>query len=209
MRFAGAWILRSPLALFAIVGGVAIDSVIRLFLTFGSVYFRAIELPEASFGVIGAAMASVGLLVAPLARRLALHASVLRNYLVIVALTLIGLIGVAFKLALWGVVFAVPLAAAMAWVAYFVSNTLNAAVDSTQRATVLSFKGLVFNLGYGMGSLLFALGLRSLRDGAPAESAFALASALLPLYLLAILVILAWLFRRHAALLHRVLHRAT
>ena len=199
---AGAWIVASPVALFAIVGGVVIDSVIRVFLTFGSVYFRAIELPEASFGVVGALMAALGLIVAPVARRFAVHTTLLRNYAVIAALTLGGLTGVAFNVPLWGVLFAVPLAAAMSWLGYFVSNTLNAAVDSARRATVLSFKGLVFNLGYGFASLVFALALRALRDGGSAEQAFAWACAALPIWLAACLALLACAFRRRAAQLH-------
>ena len=38
-------------------------------------------------------------------------------------------------------------------------------MDSHQRATVLSFKGLAFNLGYGLVSLAFAGALRTLRGG--------------------------------------------
>lgn len=198
---AGVWILNSPLALFAIVGGVLIDSVIRLFLTFGSVYFRLIGLPEASYGLVGAAMAGVGLLVAPIARKYMAGASPLRNYLILVVLTLVGLAGVALKLALWGVLFALPLAAAMALLGFVVSNTLNGEVDSAQRATVLSFKGLVFNLGYGLASLVFALGLRALRGDGQADSAFASAIELLPVYLLAGALLLALVFwSRRAAL---------
>jgi MFS family permease len=203
---AGAWILRTPLALFAIVGGVLLDSVVRIFLTFGSVYFRLIELPEASFGLIGAAMAGIGMLVSPLARRLVHTGSLLRNYLILAALTLLGLVGVALKLPLWGVLFAIPLAAAMNALGFIISSTLNAQVGSAQRATVLSFKGLVFNLGYGFASLIFALALRALRDGngdqaGHADQAFSGAIEVLPLWLLFNLLLLALMFRRHRAAL--------
>lgn len=197
----GRWILRTPLALFAIVGGVLIDSVIRLLLTFNSVYFRLIDLPAASFGVIGALLAGLGLLIAPLVRRLEQRASALRNYAIIAALALVGLTGVAFKVPLWGVLFSLPLAAAMAALGFFMSNTLNALVVPDQRATVLSFKGLVFNLGYGLASLIFGLALRSLRDGGSADQAFADAIAVLPLWLAFTLALLALLFWRSRAAL--------
>ena len=198
---AGSWILRTPLALFAIVGGVLIDSVIRLLLTFNSVYFRLIDLPAASFGVIGALLAGLGLLIAPAVRRLEQRASALRNYAIIAALALVGLAGVAFKLPLWGVLFSLPLAAAMAALGFFMSNTLNALVVPDQRATVLSFKGLVFNLGYGAASLVFALGLRALRGDGPADQAFARAIELLPFGLLVGVLSLALVFwSRRAAL---------
>jgi len=198
---AATWIVRTPLALFAIVGGVLVDSVIRVFLTFGSVYYRLIDLPAASFGLIGAAMAGLGLIVAPLVRELEQRASVLRNYAIIAALALLGLFGVALKIPLWGVLFSLPLAAAMAALGFFMSNTLNAQVSSAQRATVLSFKGLVFNLGYGFSSLIFGLALRSLRDGGNADQAFADALAVLPLWLTFTLALLALLFWRSRAAL--------
>jgi len=198
---AGTWILRTPVALFAIVGGVLIDSMIRLFLTFSSVYYRLIDLPEASFGLIGAALAGLGIVVSPLARKLAPTGSLLRSYMILVALTLFGLIGVALKVPLWGVVFAIPLTAAMIGLNFSISNTLNAQVNSAQRATVLSFKGLVFNLGYGFASLIFALALRSMRNDGTADQAFASAVELLPLWLLFTLLLLALMFwRRRSAL---------
>ncbi len=200
-RDAGAWILRTPVALFVILGGVLIDSVIRVFLTFASVFYRSIDLPEASFGLIGAAMAGLGLVVAPIARRLGGTGSLLRNYTILAALTLLGLAGVALRIPLWGVLFAFPLVAAMIALGFIVSNTLNAQVSSAQRATVLSFKGLVFNLGYGFASLLFALGLRSMRDTGSPDQAFASAIEVMPLWFLFTLALLAVMFRGHRAVL--------
>ena len=205
---AAGWIVRTPLALFAIVGGVLIDSVIRLLLTFNSVYFRLIDLPAASFGVIGALLAAIGLLVAPLVRKLEQRASAPINYAVIAALALLGLTGVALKIPWWGVLFSLPLAAAMAALGFFMSNTLNALVAADKRATVLSFKGLVFNLGYGFSSLFFGLALRSLRDDGGTDQAFADALAVLPLWLAFTLALLALLFwRRRAALSWRAVRR--
>ena len=48
---------------------------------------------------------------------------------------------------------------------YLVSRYLNAITDSARRATVLSFKGLAFNLGYGALGLLYASLLVLLREG--------------------------------------------
>src|SRR4029077_8695155 len=89
---AGAWILKTPLALFVITAGVMIDSVVRLFLTFSSSYFRLIEIPEAAFGVIGATVGGLGLAVSPLARRMVAKNSVARNYSLLALTVLAGLI---------------------------------------------------------------------------------------------------------------------
>ncbi|TVT52254.1 MAG: MFS transporter [Azoarcus sp. PHD] len=199
MLDAGRWIARNPLALFVIIGGLLIDSVLRVFMTFGSAYYRMIDLPEASFGIIGATMAGIGIVVAPMARRLVTAGSMLRTYGALAALALLGLVGVALGIPHWGVLFALPLSAAMAAVGFAVSHYLNAAVDSRHRATVLSFKGLAFNLGYGFVSLLFALALRAYRDTGSAGDGVAGALTLLPVWLVFTALIMALIFWRHRA----------
>ena len=194
---AGRWITHSPTALFVIIGGLLIDSVIRVFLTFGSAYYRLIDLPEASYGLIGAAIAGIGLVVSPLARRLVTSGPVLRTYAALSALALFGLLGVALKIPLWGVAFAIPLGAAIATVGFAVSHHLNKTVDPAHRATVLSFKGLAFNLGYGFVSLLFAIALRAWRDSQHAADGFAEALALLPVWLGVVALLTAMAFWRH------------
>jgi MFS family permease len=202
---AGKWIVGTPIALFVIVAGVLLDSVTRLFMTFGSSYFRLIELPEASFGLIGAALGGIGLFVSPLARRMVKSGSIAGNFAWVLALVFFSLIGVACRWNYVGVVFAFPLGAGMMILGYMVSYYLNALVDSHHRATVLSFKGLVFNLGYGFISLLFALVLRAVRDHRSTEVALGLGLRTLPVWLLVVSVVCFVCFRKHGrALCQRV-----
>ena len=198
---AGRWIVQTPVALFVIVAGVLIDSVVRLFMTFSSSYFRLIDLPEATFGLIGASMGGLGLIVSPLARRMAVTQSLPRNYSLIAGTVLIGLVGVACRWTYWGVVFIVPLTAAMMALGYLVSYYLNAIVDSSHRATVLSFKGLAFNLGYGFISLVFALVLRASRNGGGTQEAFARALIFLPIWILFGVLVCAIAFWRRRRLI--------
>ncbi len=200
---AGGWIARTPVALFIIVGGVLLDSVIRLFLTFSSSYFRLIALPEATYGVIGASLGGLGLVVSPLARWMVGANSLLRNYGLIAAIALAALLGVACQWHLWGVLFIVPMGAAMMALGFMVSYYLNALVDSHHRATVLSFKGLAFNLGYGFVSLLFALVLRAFRDGNQADLALTQGLRFLPIWLGLTLIILALSFAGKRMLLQK------
>jgi MFS family permease len=193
---AGTWIVRTPVALFVITAGVLIDSVVRLFLTFSSSYFRVIELPEATFGLIGASMGGLGLIISPVARRMVATNSVARNYALLGVTVLLGLTGVACRWTHWGVIFIFPLAAAMMALGYIVSYYLNALVDSSHRATVLSFKGVIFNLGYGFISLVFALVLRAVRDGGSTQDAVARSLLFLPLWILFGSLLCAFCFRR-------------
>jgi MFS family permease len=181
---AGKWIVKTPVALFVITAGVLLDSVVRLFLTFSSSYFRIIHVPEAAFGLIGATMGGLGLLVAPLARRMVAKYSVAGNYGLICLTVMAGLVGAACQWTDWGVIFIIPLAGAMMALGYCVSYYLNALVDSSHRATVLSFKGVAFNLGYGFISLVFALVLRAVRDGGSTQDAVARSLVYLPVWIL-------------------------
>jgi MFS family permease len=198
---AGAWIMRTPVALFVILAGVLMDSVVRLFLTFSSSYFRIIEIPEAAFGLIGAAMGGLGLVISPLARRIVGANSLIKNYGLLAVVILAGLLGVACRWTIGGLIFIIPLAGAMMALGYMVSYYLNALVDSSHRATVLSFKGVAFNLGYGFISLLFALVLRSVRDGGDAQAALGRALVFLPVWLAFGAALCTVLFRRHREVL--------
>jgi len=201
VRRAGAWIVQTPVALFVILAGVLMDSVVRLFLTFSSSYFRIIAIPEAAFGLIGAAMGGLGLMVSPVARRMVAGNSLARNYGVVAVIILAGLGGVACRWTYGGVLFIIPLAGAMMALGYLVSFYLNAIVDSSHRATVLSFKGVAFNLGYGFISLLFALVLRAVRQGGSAQEALGRALVFLPVWLAFGALLVAVLFRRHREIL--------
>jgi MFS family permease len=194
---AGAWILKTPAALFVILAGVLMDSVVRLFLTFSSSYFRIIDIPGVAFGLIGAAMGGIGLIVSPLARRMVAANSLGKNYALLAVTVLLGLAGVAARWTHAGVLFILPLAGAMMALGYMVSYYLNAIVESSQRATVLSFKGVVFNLGYGFISLVFALVLRAVRDGGSTQDAVGRGLVFLPVWMLFGVLICAVIFRRH------------
>jgi MFS family permease len=204
-RNAGKWILQTPSALFVITAGVLIDSVTRLFLTFSSSYFRIITLPEAIFGLIGATMGGIGLVVSPIARRMATANTLLCNYAILWVTILVGLIAVAFRWSYWGVLVMLPLAGGMMALGYLVSYYLNACADSSHRATVLSFKGVAFNLGYGFISLLFALVLRASKDGRSPSDAVAHAFTFLPWWLVLGAILCALSFARHRRLLNTVI----
>ena len=205
---AATWILRTPVAMFVIGAGFMIDSVTRLFLTFSSTYYRIIDLPEASFGLLGASFGALGMVVSPIARRMVTTNSLARNYALIAGTVLLGLIGVAFRIHLWGIVFFFPLCMAMMALGYMVSYYLNAIVDSSHRATVLSFKGVAFNLGYGFVSLVFALVLRAVRDGGTTQEAVSRAFVFLPLWIGGGVIICAIAFRKQAGALGQVVKPA-
>jgi MFS family permease len=161
---AGRWILNTPFVLIAILMGLIFDSVIRMVITMSSQYYRLIEIPEAMFGIIGSAVAMLGLFIPSIARRLVQNHTPLFNLGLTTVLTLLGLIGMSFFFPLLGLLPALVLFSNLYFIGFFLSHYLNRATNSEQRATVLSFKGLCFNLGFGLIGIMYSILLSFLRD---------------------------------------------
>jgi MFS family permease len=154
---AGGWILRTPFALVIILAGVVFDNCIRMIITLNSQYYRLIALPEATFGLIGSGLAILGLVMPSLARSMVQKHSPVFNLGVMGVLTLIGLAGMTFFWPIIGLLPLIVLVAVIYLENFFQSHYLNRITASHQRATVLSFKGLSFNLAYGLIGVLYSL----------------------------------------------------
>ena len=187
---AGRWILRTRFALIVILAGLLFDHVIRLVVTLNSQYLRQIALPEATFGIIAAGFSLLGVFVPRLARSMAERHRPRSNFGVLAILTVTGLAGAAFFIPFWGLIPLVLLYSVMVFNQFFTSHYLNQITPSAERATVLSFKGLSYNVGYGLVGIVYALALTYLRrsaGGAPATieaSVFMLSFEALPWYFL-------------------------
>ena len=160
---AGKWILKTPFALVIILAGLQFDNCIRMITTLRSQVYRLIDLPEATFGLIGSALAVLGLIMPRLARSLVQKHSPGFNLGIMAGFTFIGLIGMTFFWPIIGLLPMIVLTAVMYLQNFFQSDYLNRITSSHQRATVLSFKGLSFNLAYGVIGVLYSLLLARLR----------------------------------------------
>lgn len=142
-----------------LIGGFLIDAVARNFATLVSEYYRLIGIPGWAFGVIGSLIA-VGNWFIP-----AIAAKVNRRFTPLGALSLggaVALLGLLLLAPAWpwlGLLPAMLLMMLMGFVSFTVSRHLHEVAESSQRATLLSVKGLIFNLAYGLYSLAFALAL--------------------------------------------------
>jgi len=160
---AGGWILKTPFALVIILAGLMFDNCIRMVTTLGSQYYRLISLPEASFGLIGSGLAVLGLIIPRLAYKMVNRHTPTFNLGVMAVVCILGLIGMTFFFPILGLLPAVLLVVVAYMGRFFQSHYLNRITASHQRATVLSFKGLSFNLAYGVIGVLYALLLAVLR----------------------------------------------
>ncbi len=168
------WVFTNPNTLVFVVVGLSIDSVVRNLATITSSYYRLIELPEWSFGFIGAAIGVGGYIVPGIAAKLNRRDGTYCNLVRAAALSLIGLTGIVSASGWWNLLPAALLMMTMGFLSFTLSRALNRESDSAKRATVLSVKGLAFNLGYGSFSLAFSLFLAS-NSGASEDEAFRLA----------------------------------
>jgi len=163
----GGWILANPLVLVVIAAGVLFDQPIRQLLVVSSQLYARIEIPELLFGVISAGTAVIGLFAAAPMRRLATVQSPRANFWLLVAIVAIGLAGTALLIPWWGVGFFMLLSLSMRLLMFLQSHYLNQLVDSSHRATVLSFRGLAVNVSYGLMSLAFAGAVTAVERAAP------------------------------------------
>jgi hypothetical protein len=150
------WVWSTPAAVTILLLGVVFDSVIRLFLTVASNFYRLVGIEEAWYGVIGTVVSMLGLITAGLMERCSERWSLVRNFTWLALVVFASLQAAAHPQAGWlGVALIMPLMLGMRFLHFFLSHYLNAVVDSSRRATALSFRGLTMNLAYGGMTLLF------------------------------------------------------
>jgi hypothetical protein len=87
------------------------------------------------------------------------------------ATTIVGLFGMSFFTPRYGLIAVVIIFSGIYMSGFFVSFYLNHITKSSQRATVLSFKGLSFNLFYGLVGLLYAVLIAAIRPQVAATHA--------------------------------------
>jgi len=159
------WVFTHRATRTVVIIGLSIDAVVRNFATITSGYYRLISLPEWTYGFLGALVGLVGFVVPGIAARLNKRFGTLANLGFAAGLALIGLSGLIPANSLWCLIPAMLLMTTMGFLSFTVSRSLNRESDSARRATVLSVKGLAFNLAYGGFSLAFSRLLASYPGG--------------------------------------------
>ena len=166
---AGLWILKTPFACTIILFGMLFDGIIRMIITLSSQYYRMIDLPESSFGIIGSLVAMLGLVIPKIAKKIAENRSPQYALSITLFLTVTGLVAMSFFWPYTGLFPALITFSAMYFTGFFVSFYINKTASSDQRATVLSFKGLAYNISYGVLGVLYALLLKVKKQGIEVE----------------------------------------
>ncbi len=153
------------MALAIILFAMTFDHSLRMIVTLTSKYYRLIDLPEASFGLLGSAVAVIGLFVPRLARKMTERFSPGKNALLLSAAMLFVLFMLTLFVPYLGLLPMMAVFVGLMLTSYFTSHYLNEITESSQRATVLSFKGLAFNAAYGFIGLAFAGLIQHFRHG--------------------------------------------
>jgi MFS family permease len=198
MKEAAGWIAHRPYVAYLLIFLLACDSIVRLHLTLGSQYLRLIQIPEAWFGLFSALFAGLGFFMPKIAERLVRQFGWKKNFALLALYLWFSLLGLSWAVPYWGLLFSLLCSAGMFFIGYFASNYLNEAIDSEQRATILSFKGLSMNLGYGIIGLGYAGWVRHF-DYGDKEAAYAQSIQIWPWYfggLMILLLIVGWAFSK-------------
>ncbi len=153
---AGKWILCTPFALAVILLGMTYDHSLRMLITMTSQYFRLIQLPESTFGLIGAGMSLLGIFLPKMAEKMIQRYTPVQNMCWLTAITFFGIVGLTGFFPYMGIIPMAFVSAGIMLTSFFTSHYLNRITPSHLRATILSFKGLAFNLAYGAIGMLFA-----------------------------------------------------
>ncbi|MGF1677838.1 MAG: MFS transporter [Candidatus Methylacidiphilales bacterium] len=190
------WVMGHRAVLALILMGLLFDSTVRMMITLGSEYFRFIQYPEAAFGVLGALSASLGFISGSLGKWLVGNRGRGVNFLVLGAVGAFGLTGVALGLPYVGYVFWMVLMIGFGLLNFFISTYLNAETPSEVRATVLSVRSMIFNMGYGVVGLLYAGWTYGLRGDGDGEGVFAASLTAFPVYFVLTYFVAWWWLRR-------------
>jgi MFS family permease len=161
----GSWILKTPFVLAVILFGMLFDGILRMVITLASQYYRLVQLPESVFGILGSVMAVLGLFIPRLALWIAENRSPAFCLWSTAITAVAGLTGMCGFWPYVGLVPALVAFSALYMVGFYVSYFVNQRAPSARRATVLSFKGLAYNLSYGLIGILYA-GLLEMEKGA-------------------------------------------
>lgn len=150
------WVLSTPYVLFILLYYSLFEHTSRMFLTMNSQYYRAIDIPIIYFGLIGAGISLLQIILAGQSRRLAESMAPKTFILVMGIATMATYYWISLGWSIYGVIPALILIFIIMTMNIFISYHLNKKTESHNRATVLSFKGLMFNLGYGLIGMLYA-----------------------------------------------------
>lgn len=154
---AAMWLCSARFVLFIILGGVILDSTARQFAILASEYYRQIQIPEFAFGILGAILAATGFINAKFAGYLVRKQTPFNSLLILSAILLVGLVGAQFLFPIVGLIFVPMMFMMFSVVAFLQSHYINREVESSQRATILSFRGLGANLGMALASVFYIL----------------------------------------------------
>ena len=157
------FVFSSPRVRWLMLCAVLFDSLVRLFLTFASNYYRLIGLPEFVNGFLGSLYALLGFLAAVLAQRMISHLKPAMIFTTLGILVFAPLVGLCFATPIWGLWVVIPIGLSMPMMQYFVSSYLNEWTESKLRATVLSFRGVALNIGYAFAGIGFVAVASSIR----------------------------------------------
>ena len=152
-----------------LLGGMLLDAVSRNQATINSLVYRLIGLPDWVFGCMGSIIAVCNWFVPSLAAKANQRFSPVGS-LLLGGLFALCALAMLVPAKIWlGIPAVMMLMMLLGYVNFTVGRFLHQQADSHQRATMLSVKGMAFNLGYGMYTGMFGMVLFIMPQGTSGE----------------------------------------
>ncbi len=140
-----------------LLGGMLLDAVARNQATINSLVYRLLGLPEWVYGLIGSAISICNWFVPSIAARVNRRFSTVGSLLMGGLFALLALLMLIPAWVWLGVPAVMMLMMLLGYINFTVGRFLHSQASSEQRATMLSVKGMCFNLGYGFYTGMFSL----------------------------------------------------
>lgn len=192
----GRWLMARRTVTLVIIAAVFFDHLARQALVVSSDFLTVIAIPKGYLGLLGAFSALTSSLLAGTIGGLSRRLRPATMFVCLLVWLLINTLGLSYPVPYWSAFWITSMSVMAGATGFATSLYLNQLTDKSRRATLLSFKGLAMNLGFGWISLAYAGCLAWIpADGnvAPVVSAFRLT---LPYTLVMCLPILFFAWRR-------------
>ncbi|SMC27468.1 Predicted arabinose efflux permease, MFS family [Desulfacinum hydrothermale DSM 13146] len=177
---------QSPILGYLVALMVVVDCSARIVLVHTSIYYQALLIPTAWFGLVGVGVRLVTSVVSKNAYRVDAALGFHRAVVLMLFVMAVGFGGMAAMVPYYGIAFVPILVSGMYFLALTVEGEINKRIPSDRRATVLSLKNMALNLAFALGMPLFAAAAgRGLQVGFGALFLFFVAAA-------SILALVSW-----------------
>lgn len=148
--------ILDPKFFYIIIFGLVLNGFLLQFLMLNSEFFRYLKIPVVFFGLIGASGGLLGVFVPPIAKYMHKKFSYQGNFRILIIGTFIALGALSINWGLYTLLFFLLLFIMMHILKFMNEQYIHKWASAGNRATVVSFKSLLYSLSFGIAGLFYS-----------------------------------------------------